>query len=415
MYKEKSLPIGYKQTKIGIIPTQWAVKSLAECFSISAGRDLIKETFSAKKTIEHCFPIFSNSMENRGLYGYTSNPRYKAGSLTVTGRGTLGVAEFRTESFDAIIRLLVLTPKMELCGKLIAEYINYKKPFFFECTGIPQLTAPQISKILIPIPPIEEQKKIVEVLSEWDKAIELQTKLIEKLELRKRALMQRLLTGRVRLNGFSDKWEKKRLSEVGVFLSSNTLSRDKLNKTQGFIQNIHYGDILIHYPTIVSPEQCQIPYINEDVIVTSDLLQDGDIVFADTAEDNTVGKAIEIVNVSIRQIVAGLHTIPFRPNKGLFAKQFLGYYVNSVSYQKQLEGLIQGIKVCSISKSSIKNTYLQIPSLGEQTAIAKVLIAADKEIKVERQKLSILHTQKRGLMQQLLTGKKRIMSSLRSV
>ena len=403
-----SLPIGYKQTKIGIIPKEWAVKSLAECFSISAGRDLIKETFSATKTKICNSPIFSNSMENKGLYGYTSNPRYPAGSLTITGRGTLGVAEFRTESFDAIIRLLVLTPKMELYGNLIAEYINYRKPFFFECTGIPQLTAPQISLTLIPIPPIEEQKKIVELLSEWDKAIELQTKLIEKLELRKRALMQHLLTGRIRLSGFSDKWKKKRLSEIGAFLSSNTLAREKLNKIGGHIQNIHYGDILIHYPTIVNPEYSQIPYVNKGVIVTSDLLQDGDIVFADTAEDNTVGKAIEIVNAKSRQIVAGLHTIPFRPNKGLFAKQFLGYYINSASYQKQLRALTQGIKVCSISKSSIKNTYLQIPSLVEQTAIAEVLISADKEIEIAKTKLSSLRNQKRGLMQQLLTGKKRI-------
>ena len=138
------------------------------------------------------------------------------------------------------------------------------------------------------------------------------------------------------------------------------------------------------------------------------LLQDGDIVFADTAEDNTVGKAIEIVNAKSRQIVAGLHTIPFRPNKGLFAKQFLGYYINSASYQKQLRALTQGIKVCSISKNSIKNTYLQIPSLAEQTAIAEVLISADKEIEIAKTKLSSLCNQKRGLMQQLLTGRKRV-------
>lgn len=125
------------------------------------------------------------------------------------------------------------------------------------------------------------------------------------------------------------------------------------------------------------------------------------------AEDNTAGKAIEIVNVKSRQIVAGLHTIPFRPRTGLFAKQFLGYYINSASYQRQLEGLIQGIKVCSISKSSIRNTYLQIPTLAEQTAIAEILITADREIKIEKNKLSTLQTQKRGLMQQLLTGRKK--------
>lgn len=275
-------------------------------------------------------------------------------------------------------------------------------------SGQPGINASEYCSFKMIVPPIKEQKKIAEVLSEWDKAIELQTKLIEKQELRKRALMQRLLTGRVRLNGFSDKWDSKDLSEVGVFLSSNTLSRDKLNGTGGDIQNIHYGDILIHYPTIVNIEQCLIPYINKDVIVTSDWLQDGDIVFADAAEDNTVGKAIEIVNVKSQHIVAGLHTMPFRPNKGLFAKSFLGYYVNSTPYQKQLVALTQGIKVCSINKNSIKKTSLQIPSLSEQTAIAEVLVLADKEIEIAKNKLSLLRYQKRGVIHQLLTGKKRM-------
>lgn len=153
-------------------------------------------------------------------------------------------------------------------------------------SGQPGINASEYCSFKMLVPPIDEQKKIVAILSEWDKAIELQTKLIERLELRKRALMQRLLTCRVQLKGYSGIWERKQLSEIGIFLSSNTLSRDKLNKQTGTIQNIHYGDILIHYPTVVDPEQCSISYINNNVSVASDLLKDGDIIFADTAEDH---------------------------------------------------------------------------------------------------------------------------------
>ncbi len=402
------IPQGYKHTELGVIPQEWEVKQLVECFDISAGRDLIKECFSVIPTADHQFPVFSNSLENKGLYGYTSKPRYKAGSVTITGRGALGVAEYRKEDFDAIVRLLVLSPKVEIGGKFIAEYINYRKPFFFESTGVPQLTAPQISKTLIPVPPREEQRKIAEILGVWNKAIELQGRLIDKLELRKRGLMQRLLSGHHRLPGFSAPWKKVKLSEAGRFLSSNTLSRDKLNHDNGTFQNIHYGDILIHYPAIVNPDIEIIPYINEDTTISSDILKNGDVIFADTAEDNTVGKAIEMINTGTRKITAGLHTIAFRPNNGMFAIPFLGYYINSTDYQQQLEPLIQGIKVCSISKSAIKGTYLQVPSLAEQAAIAEVLSTADKEIENAKSKLAAYRTQKRGLMQQLLTGKKRV-------
>lgn len=404
MYKEKSLPIGYKLTKIGVIPTQWAVKSLAECFSISAGRDLIKETFSAKKTIEHCFPIFSNSMENRGLYGYTSNPRYKAGSLTVTGRGTLGVAEFRTESFDAIIRLLVLTPKMELCGKLIAEYINYRKPFFFECTGIPQLTAPQISKILIPIPPIDEQKKIVEVLSEWDKAIELQTKLIGKLELRKRALMQRLLTGRVRLNGFSEKWEKKKLDEIGtVYNGLSGKNKDDFEKG-----NSHF----ITYMNIFSNECIKKDMLGKVNIAQKEQqnrVQYGDIFFTVSSETPKEVGMTSVLLQDLADTYLNSFCFGFRPyNFNTLLPHFAMYFFRSSEFRKKMYTIAQGSTRYNIGKSDVLGMNICIPPIAEQHIIAEVLSTADKEIEIAKNKLSSLCHQKRGLMQQLLTGKKRI-------
>lgn len=400
MYKEKNLPIGYKQTKIGIIPTQWAVKSLAECFSISAGRDLMKETFSATKTIEHCFPIFSNSMENRGLYGYTSNPRYTAGSLTVTGRGTLGVAEFRTESFDAIIRLLVLTPKMELCGKLIAEYINYRKPFFFECTGIPQLTAPQISKILIPIPPIEEQKKIAEILSEWDKAIELQTKLIEKLELRKRALMQRLLTGRVRLNGFSDKWRKVKLGEFCERIVRKNISNNKnvmtISAQKGFVPQTDFfsktiaSETLDNYYLVHKDEFCyNKSYSNGYPMGAIKRLKEASEAVVTTLYICFKLKENTDINIEFFEQFCEFGGL----NKGL---------VKVANEGGRAHGLL------NVTPNDFFNIKLAIPSAAEQNAISERLAIADKEIEYAKTKHSLLHKQKRSLMQQLLTGKKRI-------
>ena len=94
---------------------------IKDIFDLSAGGDVDKENFSAYKTSEHRYPIYSNSLENHGLYGYTSNPKYSADSVTITGRGSVGHAEYREDEFDAIIRLLVLKPKSSnVCAQFVA-------------------------------------------------------------------------------------------------------------------------------------------------------------------------------------------------------------------------------------------------------------------------------------------------------
>ena len=185
-----NIPQGYKATALGIIPQEWKTIRLKDCFSISAGGDVQKDCFSEAPSLQYKYPIYSNSLFNHGLYGFTSHPRHKANSITITGRGALGHAEYREIDFDAIVRLLVLAPKIPLNGQYITEYINFRKPFFYESTGVPQLTAPQIANIQVLFPPLGEQRKIAEVLGVWDEAIEKQARLIEKLALRKRALMQ---------------------------------------------------------------------------------------------------------------------------------------------------------------------------------------------------------------------------------
>jgi type I restriction enzyme S subunit len=259
-------------------------------------------------------------------------------------------------------------------------------------------------------PPLIEQERIVSVLGLWDTAIEKQSELIEKLKLRKRALMQQLLTGKKRLPGFSGEWKEVKLGDVSTFLRNNTLSREQLNDDDGVINNIHYGDVLIKYPSIIDCRKEKLQYINHGVSILTDYVENGDIIMSDTAEDETVGRVCEVQNVGNKKILAGLHTMLIRPHDKLFAPYYLGYYLNSEAYHKQLIPLIQGIKVCSIGKVAVQNTVLRIPSLEEQRIIASVLVKADKEIELAKEKLANLQSQKRGLMQQLLTGKKRINS-----
>lgn len=212
------------------------------------------------------------------------------------------------------------------------------------------------------------------------------------------------------LGPIPEDWEVRKLGEVCAFLRTNTLSRNQLNDVNGDIHNIHYGDVLVKYPSIIDVQKQSIPFINSEDYKESmiDFIEDGDIVLADTAEDETVGKACEIANIGSEKILSGLHTMLIRPQKGLFFPCFLGYQVNSVSYRKQLQALIQGIKVCSLGKQAIANTYFAVPPLPEQHRIVSVLSLWDTAIAKQTALIEKLSLRKRGLMQQLLTGKKRL-------
>ena len=194
----------------------------------------------------------------------------------------------------------------------------------------------------------------------------------------------------LRFREYSDCWQEKPFYQTFDILTNNTLSRAELNYEDGEYKNIHYGDILIKFPAHIDVEDQEIPFVNKDsssLKFDNALLQNGDIVIADTAEDYTVGKATEIENVSICKVVSGLHTIPCRP-KLKFAARYLGYYINSPAYHNQLIPYIQGIKVSSVSKTLIQKTHVSYPSIDEQSKIADFLSCLDEKIETQNKIIS---------------------------
>ena len=181
---------------------------------------------------------------------------------------------------------------------------------------------------------------------------------------------------KIRFKGFTDDWEQRKLGETLYSLRNNTLSRAELSLENGVAKNVHYGDILVKFGEILDVKKELLPMIVDELVLAKyrdSFLQNGDIVIADTAEDETVGKCSEIAGVSDEKIIAGLHTIPCRPLFN-FASGYLGYYLNSDDYHRQLLPLMQGIKVTSISKSALQDTKIQYPkSLEEQEQIGTYL------------------------------------------
>ncbi len=198
-------------------------------------------------------------------------------------------------------------------------------------------------------------------------------------------------------------WEVQSFSQVFDMYPNNTYPRDCMNDGHGTIRNIHYGDVLIKYPTVVDVDKCSIPYLNEGIkIKTQKFVQSGDVIIADTAEDETVGKCVEIKNAINAKIVAGLHTFFCRPIR-TFAIGWLGYYLNSSNYHNQLLPYITGIKVSSISRGSIQETKLLVPPVAEQQAIAEALSDIDGLIAALDKKIAKKRLIKQGAMSKLLS------------
>lgn len=208
----------------------------------------------------------------------------------------------------------------------------------------------------------------------------------------------------IRFNNFDENWEVKEFKEIFSNLPNNTLSRAELNYQTGLFKNVHYGDVLIKFGELLDVKNDRIPFISNDAMGNKfklSKLQNGDIIIADTAEDESVGKCTELINAENENVVSGLHTIPVRPIQH-FASKYLGYYLNSSSYHDQLLQLMQGIKVLSISKSALKSTVLVYPQEKlEQSQIGTYFQNLDKLITLQQQKHDKLVTLKKAMLDKM--------------
>lgn len=271
---------------------------------------------------------------------------------------------------------------------------------------INQITKKDFQSIRVTVPDKPEQEEIARTLSQFDTYIDDLAELIEKKRSIRDGALEELMSGRTRLQGFTMDWNVYPFNKYFSLLPTNTFSRDQLS-SKGPVGNIHYGDVLIKYGDVLSDTD-EIPRLKDTSrIKERSYLQIHDVLIADTAEDETVGKVVQVGKVSI-PIVGGLHTVACRPNYET-AEGFLGYYMNSSLYHDQLYPYITGIKVSSVSKKSFGETELCIPvEVEEQEAIVSVLKEMDEEIEtleIERDKMIQI---REGAMDDLLTGRVRL-------
>lgn len=242
---------------------------------------------------------------------------------------------------------------------------------------------------------IKEQEAIADILSGADEIIEATKEKIDLLKLRKKSLMQKLLSPK-------SHWVEKKLGDIGTFSKGNGISKDEV-LSEG-LPCIRYGEIYTSYDFVINEFKS---FINKESIENSRRLCENDLLFAGSGETKEeIGKCVSF-NKTI-EAYAGGDIIIYSPNKEKYKSYFLSYFLNTFG-RRQLNKLGQGDSVVHIYKSHLENIKIPLPTTTEeQEQIAAVLSTCDEEIKLYEQKLKTLEKQKKGLMQKLLTGKWRV-------
>ena len=295
----------------------------------------------------------------------------------------------------------VLTSKSEICMKYIyqilyANYIEKQISNMLVGSNYPALNTSDILNIKILLPPIDEQKRIADILSTFDDLIENLNKLIEKKEIYKKGVMQRVLTGEVRFNGFKDEWETMRIGDICEYKNGNSFENYIDENGKLFL-------ITLDSITIDGRLKNNHKKINID---TKELLSKNDIVMilSDIAHGYFLGLTAVIDKDNcyvLNQRVALL-----KPNNIIVNSYFLSKLINI--NQKYFKKYGQGSSQQNLQKKSVENFIVKIPSLEEQNKIAELLTLIDKDIEILKQILQLRKLQKKGVMQKLLTGEVRI-------
>ena len=387
----------FKDSPLGPIPQDWEVKRLGDLFDFAAAGDLQDNCSSKMPTHDNIYPIYSNTVPQKGLYGYTSRPRFKKGCMTITGRGTLGHAEYRDSDFDAIIRLIVMQPHKDVDARFFVAYVNTYSPFTVSVSSIPQLTVPQVQETIVPYPPLPEQQRIAEALGEVDKLIESLDEQIEKKRLIAKGVAHDLLSGKKRLPGFKGEWEMVKLGDMGIWLKGQALSKSDVTST-GTYECIHYGELFTKYGPVI---QTIVSRTDKEPTISSVC---GDILFP--SSDVTPEGLGRCSAIMADGVVLGGDMIILRLGVTC-SPQLVSHVINQ--NRRMIIAKVTGITVRHITSKALSNIEIPLPpTLAEQQAIANLLSEQDADIAALEAKREKYARIKEGMMRDLLTGKVRL-------
>lgn len=403
---ESTVPPGYKQTELGVIPEDWEVVSIETVARITTGS---KNTQDRIEDGKYPFFVRSQSVERIDSYSFDGEAVLTAGD----GVGTGKVFHYICGKFDVHQRVYQMS---DFANRMNGYYFFLYFSQNFYCR-IMQMTAKSsvdsirrnmISQMLIPVPEMKEQKAIIEAILDIDNLLQSLDRLIAKKRDLKQAAMHQLLNGHTRLPGFEGEWEVITLGDHLTFLRNGTNSWAELTN-DGPIKYLHYGEIHACTSSVLQPKH--LPSLPVTKSKRLSRLMDGDLIFADASEDQSgIGKSVEICGVEGLEVVSGLHTIAVRFDKNVLRDGFKGYLQYCQTFLNQLIRLAAGTKVFATNRKHIASIEMKLPGIEEQFAIATVLSDMDTEIEALETRRDKTRQLKEGMMQELLTGKTRLVT-----
>ncbi len=395
------IPAGYKPSPLGIIPEDWEVKGIGDFGKVITGNTPPTEDTdnygNAYKFVSPADISDSKYIEATEKHlsekGFSISRQMPIGTVLFTCIGsTIGKCAIANEPLTSNQQINAIICDSKHSGEFLYYELSHRSNRIKQIAGeqaVPIINKSTFENYKVLCPPFEEQKGIAKILSLWDTAIAKQTALIEKLTLRKRGLMQQLLTGKKRLKGFEGEWKRIKAGEIFKSISvKGNGSEVLLSATQ------------------------------EHGVIPRDQLEGR--VTMPTGNTNSF-KLVEVGDfvISLRSFQGGLE---YSEHRGIVSpaytvlkpiveidKSFYRYYFKSAEFIGHLAIAVIGIRDGKqISYEDFCFVKIPYPNIKEQKAISSVLLQADKEIEIQKQKLAAMQAQKKGLMQVLLTGKKRI-------
>ncbi|MBZ7995065.1 restriction endonuclease subunit S [Campylobacter canadensis] len=433
--------IAYKESGIkwlGKIPAHWEVARVKDIFYLFKDISYIENPTVLSLTRDGVKVRDMSNLKGQFAENYNNYNKVKVGDLLLNVMDLYSGANCNVSQVDGVISPAYanLRQHKECYPKYFDYYFKMQyisKAFQAAGKGVSYehrwtLTSEVLLNYPIPLPPLEEQKKIADFLDEKCKKIDdfvtKQAKFIELLKEQKQVLINQATTKGLdkstelkdshipHLGKIPTHWEVVRLKNIAKFNRGLNITKENL-KDDG-VYCISYGEIHSKYPFIVNPKNHKLKCVENEYLNTNinSMLYKGDFIFADTSED-IEGSGNFTLYDGEDEAFAGYHTIIVRVDKNIFYPKFLAYEFDSKTYRNKIQSLVSGVKVFSITQAILRETEVWIPPLEEQKKIAKYLDdkceKIDKAINnitkqislIQEYKTSLIDTTTKGMLKEL--------------
>jgi len=414
------IPKGYKQSKIGILPEDWDIKTISQITTVVTGATPstdVKEYWGGN------IPWMASGELNlkivKSVQGRITKAGYNSASthmippycvlIGLAGQGkTRGTAAYNIIPLCTNQSIASILPQNDFCSKYLYYYLDSQYEYLRALSsgdgGRGGLNLKLINNITIPFPPIEEQKRIAAALTDVDELIAALNQKIEKKRQIKEGAMQQLLTGKTRLPGFTEPWRDVQVGKIGYTYSGIT-GKSKKDFGQGDAQYITFLNVL-NNPVIntaifervnISPNEGQ------------NAVQKDDLFFNTSSETPEEVGICSVLNEDIADLYLNSFCFGYRLTDTNVFGHYLAYFWRSKQGRYTMTKLAQGATRYNLSKAYFNRVIITVPQTKkEQIAIVEVLSDMDEEIRQLEEKRDKYTLVKQGMMQELLTGKIRL-------